>query len=54
MCIEKKTAIYSVMQWVRNVGICTSNSALLNLLCGAGNFGQIWSACGQHEIQYTK
>jgi len=25
----------------------------INLLCGAGNFGKIWSACGQHEIQYT-
>jgi hypothetical protein len=25
-----------------------------NLLCGAGNFGKTWSACGQHEIQYTE
>ena len=27
---------------------------LLNLLRGAGNFGKIWSACRQHEIQYTQ
>jgi hypothetical protein len=26
----------------------------LTLLCGAGNFGKIWSACRQHEIQYTE
>jgi hypothetical protein len=26
----------------------------VNLLCGAGNFGKIWSACGQREIQFTK
>lgn len=24
------------------------------MLCGAGNFGKIWSACGQHEIAYIK
>lgn len=28
-------------------------SCLLNLLCGAGNFGKIWCACRQHEIQYV-
>jgi hypothetical protein len=26
----------------------------LNILCGAGNLGKIWSACVQHEIQYTE
>jgi hypothetical protein len=26
----------------------------LNLLCGAGNFGKIWSACGQRKIQHTE
>ena len=26
----------------------------LNLPRGAGNFGKIWSACGQHEIRYIK
>jgi len=26
----------------------------LTLLCGAGNFSKIWSACGQHEIQHTE
>ena len=26
----------------------------LNLLCGAGNFGKIWSACGQREIHHTE
>jgi len=24
----------------------------LNLLCGAGSFGKIWSACGPREIQH--
>jgi hypothetical protein len=28
-----------------------SKQGLLNLLCGAGNFSKIWSACSQHEIQ---
>ena len=23
-------------------------------LCGAGNFGKLWSACGQREIQYAE
>jgi len=27
---------------------------LLNLLCGVGSFGKIWSACSQYEIQYTE
>ena len=27
---------------------------LLNFLCGAGYFSNIWDACMQHEIQYTK
>jgi hypothetical protein len=26
----------------------------LSLLCNAGNFGKIWSACGQREIQQTE
>ena len=26
----------------------------LNLLCGARNFDKIWTACGQHEAQYTE
>jgi hypothetical protein len=26
----------------------------LSPLCGAGNFGKIWSACGQREIQYAE
>jgi hypothetical protein len=34
--------------------VMCSAAGLLNLLCGAGNFGKIWPACGQHEIQYTK
>jgi hypothetical protein len=25
-------------------------SYLLNLLCGAGDFGKTWFVCGQHEI----
>ena len=31
---------------------CTAS--LLNRLFGAGNFGKIWSICGQHGIQYTE
>jgi hypothetical protein len=27
---------------------------LLNLLCGAGNCGKIWSAHGQQYIKYTE
>ena len=27
---------------------------LLNLLYDANNFGNIWSECRKHEIQYTK
>lgn len=27
---------------------------LLHLLCTERNFGKIWCACGQHQIQYTK
>ena len=30
-----------------------SRPVLLNLVCGAGSVGKIWSACGQHEMQYT-
>ena len=26
----------------------------LSLSYGADNFGKIWSACGQHEIQHTE
>jgi hypothetical protein len=33
---------------------CTCRTGLLSFLCGAGNFGKIWSACGKHEIQYTE
>ena len=29
-------------------------AGMLNFLWGAGDFAQIWSACGQHEIRYTK
>jgi hypothetical protein len=29
------------------------NLGLHKLLCGAGNLGEIWSACGQYEIEYT-
>jgi hypothetical protein len=32
----------------------TFMAGLFSLSCGAGNFGNIWSAWGQHEIQYTK
>jgi len=29
-------------------------SGPLDLSCGTANFGKIWSACEQHEIQYTE
>jgi hypothetical protein len=28
-------------------------AGLVNLLCGAANFGIVWSACEQHEIKYA-
>jgi len=31
-----------------------TRSGLLNLLCGVGNFTNIWSARGQLEIPYTE
>jgi len=27
---------------------------VLNRLFGAGSFGKMWSACGQHEIQCAR
>jgi hypothetical protein len=27
---------------------------LINLLCGEDNFGKVWSACRQYDIQYTE
>jgi hypothetical protein len=29
-------------------------SGPLDLSCVTANFDKIWSACGQHEIQYTE
>jgi len=26
-------------------------AGVLSVICGAGDFGKIWSACGQHENQ---
>jgi len=31
-----------------------SDAGPLNLACGGGSFGKIWSACGPHEIKYTE
>jgi len=31
-----------------------SGASLINILCGVGNFGKFWSACGQYEIQYRE
>jgi len=28
--------------------------SLFTVLCGAGNFGKIWSRCRQNGIQYTE
>ena len=33
---------------------CITISSLLRLLCCAGNFGTLWSACGTHKIQHKK
>jgi hypothetical protein len=30
-----------------------SKPGMPNISYGAGNFGKIWSACGQHAIQHT-
>jgi hypothetical protein len=30
-----------------------STRGLLYFVCGAGNFGKIWSTCGQLEVEYT-
>jgi hypothetical protein len=37
--------------WVKVIG--PARTGLMNLVYGAGNFGNIFSACGQREIQYT-
>ena len=37
-----------------DIEVYFSGASLINLLCGAGNFGKIWSTCGQHEIQYRE
>jgi hypothetical protein len=29
-------------------------TGLVNISCAAGKSGKIWSACRQHEIEYTK
>jgi hypothetical protein len=34
--------------------ISLPNAGQLNLSCGSGNLGKIWSICRQHEIQYTE
>jgi len=34
--------------------LCMARAGLLNLLRGVGNFGNIWSVRGQHEIPYTE
>jgi len=26
---------------------------MINILCTAGNFGKMWSACGQYKFQYS-
>jgi hypothetical protein len=42
--------------FVRNINFVFSHSKsrLPNITCGVGNFVKIWSACRQHEIQYTQ
>jgi hypothetical protein len=32
----------------------TVRAGMLELLCGVGKFSKIWSACRQHEVQYTQ
>ena len=38
---------------VRVLLLLASSPGLLDLFCGAGNFGKTSSVCGQHEIQYS-
>jgi len=35
-------------------GIYSHGIGLINLLCGTASINKVWSACGQHTIQYTE
>jgi hypothetical protein len=41
------------LPWSSEVALHRTVS-LLNLLCGLGNFGKIWPACEQHELQHAE
>jgi hypothetical protein len=45
---------YSILSYSLKIKNAMDGVGLLNLLCGEGNFGKIWSVCGQYEIQYTE
>ena len=48
-----KRAQTSNKQYTAQDNVC-SNSTAYSLKFGAGNFGKIWCACGQNEIQYAE
>jgi len=48
-----RPSVRPVRYTVRVLLLLASSPGLLDLFCGAGNFGNTWSVCGQHEIQYT-
>jgi len=43
--------VTSAMPYMQNTFI---RAGLLNLPCGVGNLKKIWSASGQHEVQYIQ
>ena len=45
--------IYRIRREIKYKGHWQNTAHLFNLSCGVGNFGKIWTACGQHEIHYT-
>jgi hypothetical protein len=43
----------SLLDHRRSEDVLDSETGLPELFCCAGNFGKIWSVCGQHEFQYV-
>ena len=48
--VSQPAIMHSPRHSVLNNGDEYTIAGLINLHCGAGNFGKIWSACRQHEI----
>ena len=45
---------YRISSYSSKIKTVIPGTGLLHLFCRAGNFGKIWSACGQYEIQYIE